>query len=135
MRSKTCSICKISKKINLFHKDKTTVHGRDYRCIECRKLQRTKHNVKFRNNILKFRYNITVDDYNKLFKKQKGLCRICRESETLKYKDNITNLSVDHCHKTGKVRGLLCRKCNKAIGLFKENVHYLKRVIKYLEVK
>lgn len=133
MRSKKCSICKSLKKINQFHKDKTKNGGRDHRCKDCRKLERNNHNIKFRNSNLKFRYNITLDDYNILFKKQKGLCKICRKSESLKYKNNITNLSVDHCHKTGKVRGLLCRKCNKAIGLFKENISYLQRVIKYLE--
>ena len=55
--------------------------------------------------------------------------KICKAPETLQNK----NLAVDHCHKTGKVRGLLCSKCNKGLGLFKDSKELLTTAIEYLE--
>lgn len=71
-------------------------------------------------------YNITKEEYNKLFEKQTGRCAICFSESKIK-------LSVDHCHKTGRVRGLLCRKCNLGIGFLKDSVEFLNKAIKYLQ--
>lgn len=74
---------------------------------------------------LKERYRITYEEYIFLFKKQKNRCGICKE--------NIKNHpSVDHDHKTNKVRGLLCRQCNFGLGHFKDSIVYLQRAINYL---
>lgn len=59
-----------------------------------------------------------------LFIKQKGKCAIC--------KIDMTSLCIDHCHKTNKIRGLLCNPCNLGLGNFKDNPKYLKKAIKYL---
>lgn len=78
---------------------------------------------------LKKDYNISLDEYNKIFESQKGKCFICDLHQALmKYK-----LCVDHDHKTGKVRGLLCRKCNSALGLFSDSKNKLMRAISYLD--
>lgn len=62
-------------------------------------------------------------------KKQNNVCAICFKSElTVRNK----NLAVDHCHKTGIIRGLLCSNCNRAIGLLKDNVVIIKSALKYL---
>ena len=82
---------------------------------------------KTRNNELKRSFGLTLDDYNKLLKKQKRVCAICKQKDPY-----FTNLAVDHCHKTNKVRGLLCHLCNRALGLFKEDIKALKCAIKYL---
>lgn len=58
-------------------------------------------------------------EYNKLLKKQKGVCKICRNPETKTMWGKVRTLSVDHCHNTGKVRALLCDACNVAEGLLK----------------
>lgn len=75
---------------------------------------------------LKRLYGITIEDLDKLKKKQKKICPICRRRRNIE-------LVIDHCHKTGKVRGLLCRNCNRVLGLFKDKVQQFKRAVTYLE--
>lgn len=94
-------------------------------------IQWRKDNPKaYRSIILKHRYGITLKDYEELLDKQNGVCAICSNKETIKRK---TNLSVDHCHTTNKVRGLLCDQCNKGLGNFKNDTLLLQNAAKYLE--
>lgn len=74
---------------------------------------------------MKMRYGITELQYINLSKKQKGKCGVCSKPLT-------NDTLVDHNHLTGEVRGLLCRHCNFALGLFKDNITNLKQAIKYL---
>lgn len=77
---------------------------------------------------LRFKFGITIEEYRKMFEKQENRCAICwRGGETITKK-----LDVDHNHKTGKVRGLLCGDCNRAIGLFKDDIYRLSNAISYL---
>jgi len=64
-----------------------------------------------------------------MFKKQKGKCAICRNLQG----KNKRRMDIDHDHKTGKIRELLCNSCNKAIGYFKENTTVLESAIIYLK--
>lgn len=74
------------------------------------------------------KYNLTKEEYQKLLENQNGKCKICKiEAEMLKAK-----LHVDHDHKTGKVRGLLCKMCNLGIGNFRDNPSLLNEAIIYL---
>ena len=74
-------------------------------------------------------YGIDLVEYNKLLVKQKHSCYICK-----KHKDTFKKrLCVDHNHKTGKVRGLLCASCNYVLGHSKDSVRILKTMIKYLK--
>lgn len=83
---------------------------------------------------LKHKYNLTLEDYNKLWEQQNGLCTICGNPETAKHQSGTTlNLAVDHNHETGKVRGLLCRSCNFMIAHSKDDINVLKNAIKYLK--
>lgn len=79
---------------------------------------------------LKKEYGITPQDYNALNKSQKGCCAICGCTKA----DNSggKRLAVDHNHETGKIRGLLCDRCNRGLGYFKDNVDFLKKAITYL---
>ena len=77
-------------------------------------------------------YGITLEYYNDLYTKQKGLCAICLQPETATVKQTLRTLSVDHCHKTGKIRGLLCKSCNVGLGYFEDDVDSFKRALKYL---
>lgn len=80
---------------------------------------------------LKSNYNMTVEDYDTLLKLQNNKCAIC---ETEKFDAHRhSQFDVDHCHLTGKVRGLLCSKCNTGIGHLRDDVLILQKAIKYLE--
>ncbi len=83
-----------------------------------------------RRNKLKKNFGMTLEDYDKMFKKQKGLCAICDKPQNT---FNTKNLYIDHDHKTGKVRGLLCHKCNNGLGFLDDDIKLLKRSIQYLE--
>lgn len=86
-----------------------------------------------RGTHLKIQYGITEEHYQALFNSQMGLCAICHKSEThINRAGNIANLAVDHDHRTGKVRGLLCSWCNRALGLLYDDVVLLTSAISYL---
>jgi hypothetical protein len=72
--------------------------------------------------------------YARLFKKQRGLCAVCKKPESAKRPDGVqARLAIDHCHATNRARALLCRRCNIGIGAFKESIVTLRSAIKYLE--
>ena len=77
-------------------------------------------------------YGITLDTYYQIYKEQKGKCYICQQ-EGFTIKDSIRiSLLIDHDHMTGKVRGLLCPNCNRALGLLKDDLEYINRAKEYL---
>jgi len=86
-----------------------------------------------RNYEFKRKFGITIDDYVIMFKQQNGVCAICKQKETFTMKGITHSLAVDHNHITGKIRGLLCRSCNQALGHLKDNLDSLRQAIKYLE--
>jgi predicted metal-dependent hydrolase len=69
---------------------------------------------------------ISVEEYMTLLKKQKGVCGICRKAPVKR------RLAVDHCHQTGRVRGLLCGPCNTGLGLLGDNAKGVKMALSYL---
>jgi hypothetical protein len=75
------------------------------------------------------RYNLTIEEYNKLFNIQNGKCAICGRHQN----ELIKALAVDHNHITGNVRGLICVRCNRAIGMFEDNISLLEKAIVYLK--
>lgn len=77
----------------------------------------------------KTKYGIDNETYKTMEKDQNYVCLICSRPERYKGRDN---LCVDHDHKTGKVRGLLCSSCNKALGLLEDNVEWLRKAEDYL---
>lgn len=86
-----------------------------------------------RENDLKRHFGINIEQYNEMLKNQNGVCAICGKPETATNKGKIINLAVDHCHVSGKVRGLLCGNCNKGIGHLKDNPQTLRNAAEYLE--
>jgi len=79
---------------------------------------------------IKKKFGIDYLEYHKMLKSQGYRCEICRcKLESSRY----TKFAVDHCHKTGKVRGLLCTGCNTALGLFKESQERMESAIRYLQ--
>ena len=69
-----------------------------------------------RKNKLRLRYSITLEEYDQMFEDQNGKCKICGTEE-----NGNKRFSVDHDHETGKVRGLLCYRCNTSLGWFEKN--------------
>jgi hypothetical protein len=81
---------------------------------------------------LRRKYGITIKHYEALLKAQKGVCAICHQVETRRQQGRLTRLAVDHDHKTGRVRGLLCTRCNHALGFVEQNLDVVNRVEAYL---
>ena len=73
------------------------------------------------------KYGISLEDYDRMFEKQNGNCKTCGLPEINQ------RLAVDHCHETGKVRGLLCSRCNLVLGRVEENTETLWNMIEYLK--
>lgn len=82
-----------------------------------------------RENQLKRDYGITLQDYNLMLENQDFKCAIC----SLEKSENGRTFYVDHNHKTGKVRGLLCINCNSGIGNLRDSINLLTKAIKYLK--
>ena len=78
-------------------------------------------------------YGITLAEYNAMLVQQGSVCAICKQPETQERNGVKYSLAVDHCHKTGKVRGLLCFKCNSAIGSFEKRNVPISNIERYLE--
>lgn len=81
------------------------------------------------NRRLKHRYGIDVKSYNRLFSKQQGCCAICGVHQS----ELSERLCIDHNHETGKVRGLLCRSCNRGIGFLKDDFEITDKATTYLK--
>jgi Recombination endonuclease VII/HNH endonuclease len=82
---------------------------------------------------LKRHYGITLTEYAAMHNSQDGKCAICGNPETTMLHGKIRDLSVDHCHKSGKMRQLLCNACNHILGESKENKQTLLAAVAYLE--
>ncbi len=89
---------------------------------------------RFRRIDLKKNFGITLEYYNEMLKDQNDVCAICKQPETkLDYRTKkLLPLSVDHCHTTGKIRGLLCADCNRALGMLSDSTEVLQNAIIYL---
>lgn len=81
----------------------------------------------YRQQNLKRRYGISLDDYEAMLSAQNGVCAICHEPP-----EEDKFLSVDHWHIENVVRGLLCHRCNTGLGLFQEDINRLASAIQYL---
>lgn len=81
----------------------------------------------------KANYGVGVLKVRELLDGQDGVCAICKTEGFKMLEGHYSGLNLDHCHNTGKVRGLLCHNCNRGLGLFKDNADFLREAIKYLE--
>lgn len=75
------------------------------------------------------KYGISISEYDELVKGQNGVCAICNNHPT---NSCGKKLHIDHCHTTGKIRGLLCGQCNTALGSFKDDINVIRNAINYL---
>ena len=91
---------------------------------------RKAHHPKFRlQRNLKYNYGLSLEDYEKMLFLQGYACAICRTKD---WRGRGKRPCVDHDHKTGKVRGLLCSNCNTGLGMFNDNYDVLKQALAYI---
>ena len=132
---KRCGHCKEKKPLIGFNKDANTRSGLQSSCKEChrervKQYYLSKHGTTYnRAKHLKTRFNLTLKQYDEIAVKQNNVCAICKQSESRKGKPR---LAVDHDHKTGKIRSLLCDRCNRLLGNAKDNISLLAEAIQYL---
>lgn len=117
-----CRTCEVEKPLNKKHyyarDDGKRKNGYQLDCKEC-----------FKEKMLINRIGVDYKQYHSILKSQSMRCGICfSHLQSSRY----TKFAVDHCHTTGKVRGLLCSQCNTALGLMKDSPHRLKSAIRYL---
>jgi Recombination endonuclease VII len=79
------------------------------------------------------KYDMTVDDYDRMLREQNGVCAICRRLETSTHRGKVRRLAIDHDHATGRVRGLLCSSHNNGLGRFSDDPALLRAAADYLE--
>jgi Recombination endonuclease VII len=140
---KNCTVCRQSKPLTDFGNYTASKDGKHYRCKSCDKdavkgyrrgPRKESYRLKIRDNQRRHKYGISPEEYKQMLDEQNSCCAICDE-------DLITDLTreqythkavVDHCHITEKVRGILCTRCNQALGLFRDSPEILKNAINYL---
>jgi hypothetical protein len=132
--TKVCNQCQKEKELNDFVKRSNRASGRQPYCKDCHnKSVRNKYCSKKMKDYDLFRsYGITLKEYNLLFKNQEGCCAICEKHLSELNDKHKKSLCVDHNHKTGFIRGLLCDKCNRGIGLLCDSEKILLNALKYL---
>lgn len=140
-KTKSCTNCGESKPLSEFSQYPSRPGYIYARCKVCerksvkeRKAKWKKDNPEaFRNSLrrdnLKRSYGITFEDYDVLLKKQKGGCAICG------IPPGKRNLSIDHCHKSLEIRGLLCHRCNRGISFFGDRPELMTSASRYLRKK
>jgi len=119
-----CSDCLTWKELARFSKSKYRKTGTRNICKACARLRAREWGFKKK-------YGITVLDFDKMLAEQGGACLVCGTKDS--GRTNSLVLCVDHDHKTGKVRGLLCHNCNVAIGSMQDNPALLRKAAEYLE--
>ena len=150
MPRKRCSLCKKNKNIEHFYACKGGLYGKASRCKKCAnkiscewakenraratetgrrwaKKNRKKHRLVQFISKLKRKYNISLEEYEALRRQQDNKCAICFRPEP-----RLSRLSVDHCHSTNRVRGLLCHQCNSALGYLGDSISNFESAIRYL---
>ncbi len=151
---KTCSMCKRILSLSSYYKAKKNKDGYFGHCKECQKTKshdfyiknkekRNKQTRVWRKSNPKRlktierratlkKHGVALEEYEFLLKRCGNRCVICNEKETRKNQYGITPLSVDHDHKTGKIRGLLCNRCNRVLGMVKDDLNILTEMKSYL---
>ena len=142
VKNGTCVKCKIAH-VNKFRKKNPEYHKKVYKRkkerepnyyremnAKVRKKAKEKNPNYYREINLKTNYGITLDDYNNLLEKQNYRCAICNKHNS---DNNKKNLFVDHCHKTGIIRGLLCSNCNSGLALLGDNFESVEKTLEYLK--
>jgi len=149
MEEKKCTKCGEVKPSSCFSKDRKLRSGLMSRCKKCMSAyfkvwyatnknspewvaRKRLRGERRREHTLR-KFGLTSATYDALLEKQKGVCAICKKPEEAERKGRVFNLAVDHNHRTGKIRGLLCCRCNRLLGRIENNPDWLAQALEYLE--
>ena len=136
-RGKHCSKCKVYKPFSQFPKAPGSVNrgGVATYCLTCKgeRNKQTYDPTRQRARILKARFRITSEEYDRLYARQGGVCAICQQPETaLSRNGTVQPLAVDHDHTTSDVRGLLCMRCNLLLGMVEKDYDRVEKMLEYI---
>lgn len=124
--TKYCKKCACIKPLIAFPKNSKGKYGRGQSCNKCSATITAEYLKQNYTKVYASKFNTTEDVVEKVLSKK--VCDICGKEPRLTKRH-----SIDHCHTTGKIRGLLCDDCNTALGKFQDNTTLLKKAIEYLE--
>ena len=114
-----CKICGIEKPLSAFERWRR----------QCKKCRVKKYKYSHKKHYCRTYFGLTPEEYDKtyseLFKEQNGKCYLCKKSDAV--------LRLDHSHSTGKIRKLLCVRCNLFTGYVEKNLDFVSRIIRYIE--
>ena len=141
---KKCTVCKESKPYTEYHRLKISSDGFGYRCKPCDTLARAAYRERNKDRRRRLdqeqnwasRFSLTREGYEAMLANQGGRCAICGTTNPCGEGSTATHLqhlAVDHCHTTGKIRGLLCNPCNRGIGMLKDDPALLEKAATYLK--
>lgn len=128
VETKICKKCLLEKPFSEFSTNSMGKDKKQPRCKEClHAAQKKRRQENWDAARLKYTYGISVQEVLDMLEKQDNKCAICAE-EFLERRHTV----VDHCHRTGKFRGMLCRKCNVGIGQLRDSSEIVYKAYKYL---
>lgn len=129
-----CTHCGAEKQLLEFPPAKKGKGGLHSWCRKCCNTEAaaSRDPVNRKDYYMKYLYNISVEEYQKMLTEQNGVCYICHRKEHMPRK---TDLAVDHDKKTGRVRGLLCSNCNRALGFIEENPVFAENLLNYIKTR
>lgn len=143
---KVCTVCNEQKPFDEFYNRIASDDGKAYRCKVCDNIAVAAYRVKHKDRQRKqqresnwrFKYGLEREDFEKMWENQEGKCPICFVGlVNIEINGDPVNKGntacVDHCHESGKVRGILCAKCNKALGLLHDDLDFIQRAYDYIE--
>jgi hypothetical protein len=135
LTQKTCKRCKVEKPVLDFAKGRS--YGSHAWCKPCMAEYQLTYKQKkgkeyFKNYNFMSKYGITLEEAQKMLADQHNSCALCKKE--VQFLPGFSNAAhIDHCHSSGKVRGILCGNCNTALGKLGDSVETIKNVLKYLE--
>lgn len=143
---KTCSVCKQDKVLADFYTNRKSKDGKQHRCKSCAKTvtqqatkrwRKTNKSNARKSNVktkLKLKYGKTLEQLVEMLRLQDGKCKICKVALSFESSQKMYKPHVDHDHKTGYVRGILCLTCNTGLGMFMDSSELLSQAINYLSL-
>jgi len=135
VRTRICRKCHIEKSIREFRYHQKREGKRHCDCRNCHnetaRKRRKGRFLEVKRANLRHKHGITLEDYDSLLKLQNGVCAICNKPPSSNTRKGY--LSVDHDHKTNKIRGLLCSLCNNVLGFAGDSIKVLEKSIEYLK--
>lgn len=127
-----CTKCKEEKEDWEFNMDNSRANRLTSQCRECVRKFRQNSEQSFKDRLWNC-FGMTIIEYEMILESQNGVCAICGKIQTQKdCNGRVVRLAVDHCHKTGKIRGLLCSGCNGKLGSL-EDENWIPKALAYLK--